>query len=60
MKKQLNLIELSKVEEKNVKGGSSWYFLCYCACAYEGTPDGSSTEANFSANTAEDLVSPTD
>jgi len=62
MKKKLNLIELSKVEEKNVKGG---YIIdltgpkeCGCACAYAGQPGGSSTYNNRMANKREGLASP--
>ncbi len=58
--KKLKLSELTKNALsqkglKNVIGG-----LCGCACAYEGTPGGSSISANRSANNAGGKESPGD
>jgi len=56
MEKKLNLIELSKVEEKNVKGGMM-KIDCSCACAYVNC-GGSSTVDNFRENAMHNLHSP--
>jgi len=51
---QLAQQNLSNKEMNAIRGGKS----CCCGCNYAGTPGGSSTQANLSANLADALSSP--
>ena len=58
---QLSKVELVKKEMYNLSGGhcGGGHTSCGCACYYEGTPGGSSTWDNLSANLNGGIVSST-
>jgi natural product precursor len=55
---KLNTLANQNLDDKEmtaVKGGAA---SCCCACIYDGTPGGSTLDANASANAAGGLKSP--